>query len=120
VAIEFFEKRRFQRVPLSLPVSGKCLEKAFKGHNFQGETRDVSFDGLCIKATSSNRFKAGQKVKLKIRLYKGDFPIKAKGIICWVDSQSNLDWPISMGVKLTRIRRYGFWCERIENKIFQE
>jgi hypothetical protein len=119
VAIEFSEKRRFQRVPLSLPVSGKCLEKAFKGHNFQGETRDVSFDGLCIKVKSSNGFKAGQKVKLKIRLYKGDFSIKAKGITCWVDSQSDLDRPISMGVKLTRIRRHRLWCERIENRIFQ-
>ena len=82
MAVEFSEKRRFERVPLALPVKGKCLETLFHSHLFQGETQDVSYEGLCIKVGSSNGFKVGQEVKLRTWLYRDDF-LKARGRVCW-------------------------------------
>jgi hypothetical protein len=119
VAVILTENRRFQRVRLSLAVSGKCLEKRFRGYKFQGETQDASFDGLCLKIFNSHCFKTGQEVNLNTRLYEGDFLIRLKGIICWVSAQDNHDRPASVGVKLTRFRRFGLWCERIENRMVQ-
>ena len=111
------ENRRFHRVPLSFSVSGKLFEHFFKGHKFIGETLDVSFDGLGIRVGSNNGFKEGQRIKFETKLYPGDFSIKARGIVCWVNSQDDDNWPISLGVKLTRLRHYGIWCERIENRM---
>jgi hypothetical protein len=119
MAVESSEKRRFKRVPLTLPVKGKCPEKLFHSYLFQGKTRDVSYEGLCIKVDSSNGFKVGQKVKLKTRLYPGDFLLKARGRVCWVHGLPDPEWPVNMGVKMTHTRRYGLWVERIENKIIQ-
>jgi hypothetical protein len=113
------EKRRFERVPISLPIKGKCITKIFQNHSFDGQTQDISFHGLCIKTKSLNGFKAGQMVKWKTRLYEGDFSIKAHGEICWIDAKHDIDWPITMGVKIRRIRHFSHWCEKIE-KAFQQ
>lgn len=119
MAVEFAENRRFKRIPLALLVKGKCLERLFRRHLFQGKTRDISYEGLCVKVDSSNGFKVGQKVKLKTRLYPGDFFIKVLGRVCWVNELHDPEWPINIGVKLTNMRFYGLWVERIENKIIQ-
>jgi len=119
MVVEFSEKRRFERVPLALPVKGKCLETLFHSHLFQGETQDVSNEGLCIKVDSSNRFKVGQEVKLKTWLYRDDF-LKARGRVCWVHGLPDPDWPINMGVKIIRMRNDALWVEKIQNKITEE
>jgi hypothetical protein len=115
----FSEKRNAQRVPLALPIKGKRLEKFLRSHSFQGQTRDVSYEGLCIKIESTNGFKPGQDVSFKTRLYQGDFLLKAQGKVCWVDGMSDPDWPVTMGVKITHMHRYRLWVERIENKIIE-
>jgi hypothetical protein len=114
---EFIERRRHQRVQISLPIQGKCLHRLFKSHRFKGETRDLSYDGLCIEIPNRNGFKPGQRLKFKTKLYEGDFSIKGQGTICWVDLPNEEDQPIQMGVKLNHIRRYGTWCERIEDRL---
>ena len=116
---EFSEKRHSKRVPLTLPVKGKLPETLFHSNFFQGETRDVSYEGLCIKTDNSSKFKVGQELGLKIRLYPGDFFLKAKGSVCWVRDLPNPDWPINAGVKITRMRHKGSWVERIDNKIIE-
>ena len=93
------------------------MEGLFNSHSFQGETRDVSYKGLGIMTDNPNGFKVGQKVKFRTQLYPGDFKIKGKGIICWVDENNTADLSINMGVRLTRLRRYGTWCEKIEMSI---
>lgn len=113
---EFSEKRRHKRIPLALPVSGECRKTKFQKHPFKGETRDMSYDGLCIKLNSMNGFKIGQQVKFKTRLYEGDFLMKCRGEVCWVRDQNDSAWPVSMGVRLTNVRRYGLWIERIEER----
>ena len=117
MGVEFSEKRQFERVPLTLPVKGKCLGKLFHSHSFQGETRNVSYEGLCIKVNGTNGFNVGEDVEFKTRLYPGDFFLKVKGIVCWVHSLPDPDWPINVGVKITHMRHKGLLVERIENKI---
>jgi len=119
MAAEFSEKRHSQRVPLTLPIKGKRLEKLLHSHSFQGQTQDVSYDGLCIKIDSTNGFKPGQDVVFKTRLYSGDFLLKARGRVCWINGMPDPDWPVNMGVKITHMRRYRLWVERIENKIIE-
>jgi len=119
MAVEFSEKRHSQRVPLALPIKGKCLGKLLHSHSFQGQTQDVSYEGLCIKIDSTNGFKPGQDVVLKTRLYQGDFLLKAQGRVCWINGTPDSDWPVNMGVKITHMHRYRLWVERIENKIIE-
>ncbi|MBW1801821.1 MAG: PilZ domain-containing protein [Deltaproteobacteria bacterium] len=117
MAIPSSENRRHKRVPLALSIIGKCAVKAFRSHDFQGETRNVSYNGLCIQSQNINGFKVGQKVTFKTRLYDGDFLLKGQGILCWIRDHGNSDGPANMGIRLTRMRHYGSWCERIEEKI---
>lgn len=116
---DFSEKRHSQRVPLKLPIKGKRLEKLLHSHSFHGQTRDVSYEGLCIQIDSTDGFKLGQDVAFKTRLYPGDFLLKAQGKVCWVDGMPDPDWPVNMGVKITHMHRYRLWVERIENKIIE-
>ena len=114
MASEFSEKRRFRRVPLNLHIYGALPTGFMQNHRFEGETQDISFDGLCIKVETPNGFKAGQKVKFKTRLYIGDFLIKGKGLIAWVNGSEEKELTNTVGVKLTKIGHYRLWCERIE------
>jgi len=116
---EFSEKRHSQRVPLALPIKGKRLGKLLHSHSFQGQTQDVSYEGLCIKIDSTNGLKTGQDVAFKTRLYLGDFLLKAQGQVCWINSMPDPDLPVNMGVKITHMRRHRLWVERIENKIIE-
>ena len=113
------EKRRFKRIPSTLPLKGKYRVKALQSSYFQGETLDMCFDGIGIKVDDTNGFKVGQKIKFKTRLYPGDFSIKVKGIIRWVSMNKIPNSHINMGVQLTNIRRYSLWCKKIEQKLFQ-
>jgi len=119
MAAKFSEKRHSQRVSLTLPIKGKRLEKLLHSHSFQGQIQDVSYEGLRIKIDSTNGFKPGQDVAFKTRLYSGDFLLKAQGRVCWINSMPDPDWPVNMGVKITHMRRYRLWVERIENKIIE-
>ena len=121
MVLEFSERRRNERVPLKLPVSGKCIGTARSDiHPFQGETRDVSFGGFCLKLHSINEYLVGQKVSFRTRLYPGDFLIKGHGRVCWVHDLSDPHCPISMGVMVTSLPRYStLWHERVENRIHQ-
>ena len=116
---ESTERRRFNRLPLSLPASGRRLEKIFKSHPFTGKIKDMSYEGLCLKVDRADGLQPGQRVKLKTRLFKGDFSLKLSGIIRWVGARRDQDQPVDIGVKLTRIGHYGLWCDRIENGILQ-
>ena len=116
MAAELSEKRRHKRVPVVLPVSGKCRETLFQNHPFQGEIRNMSYEGLCIKVNSVNGFEVGQHVKIKTRLYQGDFLFKCQGEVCWVRSLHESAWSVDMGVRVTKMRHYGLWIERIEKE----
>jgi len=53
MSLDFSERRRYERVHLELPVTGQCLGVAGDIYPFQGETRDLSFEGfLMIKSTN--------------------------------------------------------------------
>ena len=117
--MEFQEKRQHIRVPLSLPIDGKSVETLFNSHSFQGEIRDICYEGLGITIKSPNGFKVGQKVIFRTQLYPGDFKIKGEGVVCWVDKRNTAEQSANMGVKLSRIRHYGIWCEKIDESIPQ-
>ena len=114
---EFLERRRHQRVELSLFIKGELPYKLFKRHRFRGTTTDLSYGGLCIEIPNRNGFKPGQRLKFKTSLYEGDFSIKGEGTICWVDLPDEEDRPLQVGVKLTHIRRYGIWHQRIDHML---
>lgn len=107
------QNRQFNRIPISIPVKGKYSLKTFQNHSFEGQSLDISYDGLCIK-TNANGFKAGQKLKLSAWRYKGDFPIKATGKICWTDSNNDTPGSLNIGIKLIRTRHYSLWCEIVD------
>lgn len=114
---EFTERRRSVRLPLSLSISGKTVEGLFRSHSFTGETEDISFDGLCINVTEPNGFSRDKRIKFKTQLYRGDFLLKAIGVVRWMDTQNKTEGPIRMGVELERIGHYRHWSERIEEKL---
>ena len=119
MAVEFSEKRNSQRVPLAFPINVKPLGKLLHSHSFQGQTQDVSYEGICIKIDSKNGFKPGQDVAFKTRLYPGDFLLKAKGRVCWITTMPDPVWPFNMGVKITHMHHHRHWVERVENKIVE-
>jgi len=119
MGLDFSERRRYERVHLELPVSGQCLDVAGDIYPFQGETRDVSFEGFCVKVNSSNGFKVGQNVNFNTRLYRGDPLIKASGRVCWVHALPSPPLPINMGVMLTSMLSYRFWYKKVNDKIYQ-
>ena len=110
------QKRQFERVLISLQVNGKYVPKIFQSHSFEGHSLNLSYDGLCIQ-TSSNGFKAGQKLRFGTSLYKGDFSLKARGKICWVSSHDSSEGTINIGVKLMRTRHYDLWCKRVDEAL---
>ena len=114
---ELTERRRSIRLPLSLSISGKTVEGFFRSHGFAGKTEDISYDGLCINISVPNGFSRGKKIKLKTQLYTGDFLLKAKGVVRWVDIQHKPEGPIRMGVELEKVGHYRHWRERIEEKL---
>jgi hypothetical protein len=117
VTTELTERRRSLRLPLSLSISGKTQEGFFRSHSFEGKTEDISYDGLCISVSVPNGFSRGKKMKFKTQLYKGDFLLKATGIVRWVDTQNKPKGPIRMGVELEQVGHYRHWRERIEEEI---
>lgn len=119
MSLEFSERRRYERVRLELPVSGQCLGVAGDIYPFQGETRNVSFEGFCVKVNSTNGFKVDQDVSFSTRLYKGEPLIKARGRVCWVNALSSPPWPINMGVMLTSMPTYKIWYKKVNNVIHQ-
>ena len=114
---ELTERRRSVRVPLSLSISGKTVESLFRSHSFSGETEDISYDGLCVNVSVPNGFSRGKKMKFKTQLYRGDFLLKATGVVRWVDKQRKPEGPVRMGVELEKIGHYRHWMERIEEKL---
>ena len=116
---EAMEKRRSRRVPISLSITGKCLKSALSGRPFEGKTRDISYGGLCVKVDGTNGFEIGQSVKFQTRLYQGDFLMKGEGKVCWIDTPPGAEAHLHLGVKVTHMRRYGLWVERIENEILE-
>lgn len=118
MGLDFPERRRYERVHLELPVSGQCLGMAGDIYPFQGETRDVSFEGFCIKVNSNNGFKIGQNVNFSTRLYRGDPLIKARGRVCWFHALPSPPWPINMGVMLTNMLHYRLWYKRVNDEIY--
>jgi hypothetical protein len=117
VTTELTERRRSVRLPLSLSISGKTLEGFFRSHSFEGKTEDISYDGLCINVSVPNGFSKGKKMEFKTQLYKGDFLLKATGVVRWVDRKNKPEGPIRMGVELEQVGHYRHWCERIEEEI---
>ena len=117
MAAEYTERRRSVRLPLSLSISGKTLEGFFRSHSFEGKTEDISYDGLCINVSVPNGFSKGKKMEFKTQLYKGDFLLKATGVVRWVDRKNKPEGPIRMGVELEQVGHYRHWCERIEEEI---
>jgi hypothetical protein len=119
MSLDFSEKRRYERVLLELPVSGQCIGAAGDIYPFQGKTRDVSFEGFCVKVNSANGFKVGQDVKCNTRLSKGKPLIKARGRVRWVHALPSPPWPINMGIMLTGMPSYKFWYKKVNDEIHQ-
>ena len=116
MAIEFNEKRGYQRVQQMLPVSGQCLEPAGDIHPFHGQSQDVSLRGLCIKVGHTNGFKVGQSIELSIKFILDEPPIEAFGSVRWTDVSRDSDWPVNMGVELTGMggaHHYDRWLEML-------
>ena len=116
MAIGFNEKRVSKRVQQMLPVSGQCLETDSDIHPFQGQTRDVSLRGLCIKVGHTNGFKVGQSIEISIKFILNEPPIEAFGSVRWTDVSHDSDWPINMGVELTGmggVLHYHRWIEML-------
>ena len=114
---EFNERRRSIRLPLALSISGKTVEGFFRTRDFVGETEDISYDGLCINVPVPSGFRKGKRMRFKTQLYKGDFLLKATGVVRWVDNQSNSEGPIRVGVELEEVGHYRHWRDRIEEEI---
>jgi hypothetical protein len=117
VTAEYTERRRSVRLPLTLAISGKTVEGLFRSHSFTGETENISFDGLCINTNMSNGFGRDKRIKFKTQLYRGDFLLKAIGVVRWVDRQHEPEGPIRMGVALEKVAHYRHWSERIEEEL---
>jgi len=111
---EFSEKRRFGRIPLNLSVNVALSRGFLQNHRFEGETHDISFDGLRIKTESPKGFEVGQRIKFRTKLYVGDFSIKGKGVVAWVNGSDRNKSTNMIGIKLVKIGHYNLWCERIE------
>jgi hypothetical protein len=119
VTAEFTERRRSVRLPLSLSISGKTREGLFGNNSFAGETENISFDGLCINVTAPDGFSRNKKIKFKTRLYRGDFLLKATGVVRWADTQQKPEGSYRMGVELEKVGHYRHWAERIEEKLHE-
>jgi CheY-like chemotaxis protein len=83
------ERRRFQRVAVSRNVQ-ICLD----GDILEGETIDVSCDGLLVRAART--FAQGCRVKVRLLLSSGTQPITANGTVV------RLVGPL-MGIRLDKI-----------------
>ncbi len=68
------ERRRFQRVPVS-----RNVQVALGGDTVEGETIDVSFDGLLVRAART--FEQGSRVSVCLFLSPGTQPITATGTV---------------------------------------
>lgn len=117
MSLDLSERRRYERVHLELPVTGQCLSVEGDIYPFQGETRDVSFEGFCVKVNSTNGFKVGQDVNFNTRLFKGKPLIRARGRVCWVHTLPHPPWFINMGVMLTRMLSYRYWYKKVNDEI---
>ena len=116
---EYNERRRSVRLPLTLSISGKTIEGLFRSDEFVGETEDVSFGGLCINVAGPNGLNRGKRIKFKTQVYRGEFLLKATGVVRWVNMQHEPDKPIKVGVKLERVGHYRHWSERIEEEFYR-
>jgi CheY-like chemotaxis protein len=87
------ERRRFQRVPVS-----RNVQVALGGDTLEGETIDVSFDGLLVRAART--FEQGSRVSVRLCLSSGTQPITANGIVV------RLVGPL-MGIHLEKIGNDG-------------
>ena len=116
---EVDERRHGYRIPLALPIKGKCMGTASEGNSFEGETKDVSFEGMCVRLNSQVSLHEGQDITFRTRLYPGDFFLNAEGTVRWVSPCTDSESPGLVGVKINRMRRYSLWIERIEDKIIQ-
>ena len=110
------QKRKFERVPISLPIIGKITPNLFISHSFGGKSQNISYSGLCIK-TTANGFRVGQEIRFGIWLYKNDFLLKTKGTIRWINSNNDSPETMSIGIELFRTRHYRKWCERVDSAL---
>ncbi len=107
------EKRIHDRIPFTLEVKGKAFSGSGKKCRFQCITEDICFHGMRLKIHEDSFYHPDQDVKLKIRLYRGDFFLRATGKICWVRHSSKTPAHMNIGIRFTRIRRFNAWCDRI-------
>lgn len=106
--------RRFRgRLPLALQVKGKLKLDSGGRHNFHCVTEDIGFHGLRVKVPRRFGYRRNQLIKLKIRLYRGDFFIRARGKVCWVDDRPENGSRAHMGIRIVKMRRFNTWCDRI-------
>ena len=117
MAPEFHERRRFERVDLTLPVIGECRDRVGAIHPFQGQTQNVSFEGFCLRVESTNGYKVGQSVIFRTSLYGGNPLIRGHGRVCWVKTQPTPPWLFNVGVMLTTMRHYKSWHEMVKERI---
>ncbi len=106
-------KRFFQ----CIDVSGTCSGPIQKNKQvFEGQTRDISLKGLCVRVADQKSYQTGQKANIYIKLFENEKPLLAIGDICWIENGSDPDRPINLGIRLTgmgNVRQYERWLEVI-------
>lgn len=110
------EKRYYGRIPFTLQVKGKVTSAAGEKRRFKCISEDIGFYGLRLKVPENSHYQPGQQVRLKIRLYRGDFFLRARGKVCWVGHSPKTASHMNLGIRLTRIRRFTAWCDRINRE----
>ncbi len=114
-------ERRFRcRIPLTLQVKGKVILDSGASQTFQTVTQDVGYHGVRLKLPRSLCCRQSQMVKLKIRLYRGDFFLRARGQVCWVGAVSESASRCPIGIRIVKMRRFHAWCERINQCVWAE
>jgi len=108
------ERRRFKRVMVTLPTTGRCREE--EALPFEGQTRDLSVRGLCVNLTKPNGYKVGQSADISIDSIQGEMPIQAHGLVRWTESPGEPTGQPMIGVELTgmrTVRDYERWLEML-------
>lgn len=73
------ERRRYFRAGISVPVEMQNSE----GIRFQGESANVSSQGLCVAFPGN--FEPGESVKVTFTLPGVEFPVEVEAVVVWDD-----------------------------------
>lgn len=100
------EKRRFQRIAVSLPVT---LET--KGKKLQGKTVDLSLNGMLVKA--AEMLEKGTQVEITLQVNDGPQTVKAKGSVVRTAGANRMGIEFQLAIEEDGERLQEFMLPRI-------